>query len=222
VTLVVIMQAMSDPIQRLVAFAKRLEPSGGYFGPETLVDQLYQNSHALAEFRSLFDGVTAEQLDPLEDQEEYGWIIAGAADELDLLPDDPRLFKSEDQLAAIPDDKLIGELRSACILNDVRATEYIARRVNVNQLDHNKQLPIAYAVGNNNFECVKLLLGHGADPNCVQNWGNTTMHICASTASSKEIWQLLIAHGGNPESQNDDGKSARQLLQDTGRSDWMA
>jgi len=216
------MPEMSDTIQQLVTFAKLLEPARGYFGPETLVDLLEQDSSALNSFRSLFDGVTAEQLDHLEDQEEYGWIIAGAADELDLLPDDPRLFKTDSELAGIPAGELLGELCSACIVNDVNAVENLANRIDVNQLDHNKQLALGYAVGNNHVECVKTLLANGADPNCIQNWGNTTMHDCASTVSSKQIWQLLIQHGGNPDSQNDEGKTAIDLLRETGRSDWMA
>lgn len=216
----VIIYAMSDPVERLVAFVKRLEPTGGYFGPGTLVDLLQQDSHALLEFHSLFDGVTAEQLDSLEDHDEYGWIIGGAADELDLLPDDPRLFKSESQLAKLPDDKLIGALCSACILNDVRAVESIAARIDVNLLDHNKQSAISYAIGNNNIECVRVLLRHKAKANAKINFGPTPMHICALTASSKEIWQLLVEHGGDPDKIDDQGRSARQILKLMGRESW--
>lgn len=174
---------------------------------------------SLREFRSIFDGVAAEQLDNLEDDEEYGWIVAGAADELHLLPDDPRLFKSDSQLAEIPEDKLIDELGSACICNDVHAVDYLAKRVDVNTLDHHKQLPIGYAVGNNHIECVQALLIHGADPNRVQNWGVTAMH--DAIGSSKPIWQLPVANGGDPKAKNDDGQTAIELLLEVGNSDWM-
>ena len=216
------MPRMPDPIRRLLDIAKEHEPSGGYFGPETLVDILEQNSSAMEAFRAVFEGVRAEQLDDLEDQPEYGWIIAGAADELDLLPDDPRLFKSNNDLVALPDDEVLGELRSACILNDVNAVETLSKRVDVNQLDHHNQLALGYAVGNNHIDCVRILLENGADPNCVGNCGNTPLHDCASTVSSKEILKLLVRYGGKLEIQNDDGKTPAGLLETYGRSNWLA
>ena len=213
---------MSKLVESLLAFTKKHEPEGGYFGYGTLVDLLQSNPAALREFTSFFDSATAEQLDSLDDDDEYGWIIGGAADELDLLPDDPRNFKSDDELESIPVDKLLGELCSACILNDTNAVNSIARKLDVNQLDHNKQTPLCYAVGNNNIECVEILLANGADPNAVQNWGNTAMHICASSVSSKEIWQKLVEHGGDPQTKNEEGESAADQLHALKRSAWMA
>ena len=120
------MPEMSQLVQTLIAFAKKHEPDGGYLGYGTLVDLLHTNPSALNEFTSLLDSATAEQLDALEDDDEYGWIIGGAADELDLLPDDPRNFKSDTELQQIPVDKLLGELCSACILDDTNAVKTIA------------------------------------------------------------------------------------------------
>lgn len=220
--MVVIIPKMSKLVQKLIAFAKTHEPDGGYFGYGTLVDLLQADPGALNEFAAFFDTATAEQLDTLDDDDEYGWVIGGAADELDLLPDDPRNFKSETELKKIPADKLLGELCSACILNDTNAVRTIAEKLNVNQLDHNNQTPLCYAVGNNNLECVDILLANGADPNVVQNWGNTAMHICASTVSSKEIWKRLVEHGGKPENTNDRGETAVEQLHALKRSAWMA
>ena len=215
---------MSDRTQQMLAFAKRHEPDGGYFGPETLVDHLLENTKILKEFKSLFAGAKADELDDLDDDDDddYGWIVSGAADELDLFPDDPRLFKSVDELAELPDDEVLGELCSACIVNDVNAVRKLTTRVDVNTLDHNKQCALCYAIGNNHPECVEVLLSNGADPNLVQNWGNTPMHICATTVSSKQIWKLLLANGGDPNVKNDEGQTAVEQLRSTGRSEWSA
>ena len=67
-----------------------------------------------------------------------------------------------------------------------------------------------------------VLLSNGADPNLVQNWGNTPMHICATTVSSKQIWKLLLANGGDPNVKNDEGQTAVEQLRSTGRSEWSA
>ena len=142
------MQNDTDPVQQLIAFAKQLEPEGGYFGPGTLVDILDQDIAAMNSFRAMFKGVRAEELDLLDhdDNVELGWIIGGAADELDLLPDDPRLFKSDDELAVMKPLERQSELCSACIVNDVNAVAYLAPRTDVNRLDHNTQLALSYGV----------------------------------------------------------------------------
>lgn len=213
---------MPNPVQQLIDFAKRFEPKLGYWGPETLVDILVENSQAISEFRAIFDGAKAEQLDDLEGQEKYGWIVAGAADELDLLPDDPRLFKTADELAGLKGAEILGALGSACIVNDLNAVQYLSGRIDVNQMDHHGQLPLSYAVGNNHLECAKALLANGADPNRTGSRGNTAMHTCATTIASRLIWDLLIKHGGTPESKNEDGQTAIELLKETGRPNWLA
>ena len=212
---------MPELVKQLIAFVKKHEPNGGYFGPETLVGLLEQNPPLLQAFVELFANATPEELDTLEDQEEFGWVIAGAADELDLLPDDPWNFKSDSDLEMLPADKLLGELCSACIQNDTKAVEHISQKIDVNQLDHHMQTALCYAVGNNHIECVEILLANGADPNVVENWGNTAMHICASTRSSKDIWSKLVEHGGVPQAKNDHGESAFDQLRTLNRTAWM-
>ena len=206
----------------MLAFAKQHEPDGGYFGPESLVDQLAENAAALKEFQSLFANATADELDALDDDDDYGWIVSGAADELDLFPDDPRLFKTDRQIAQLPDHEILGELCSACIVNDVNAVRKLAARIDVNTLDHNKQSALCYAIGNNHPDCVRVLLANNADPNLVQNWGNTPMHICATSVSSKSIWTMLVSSGGDPELKNDDGQTASMQLRSMGRAEWSA
>jgi ankyrin repeat protein len=84
--------------------------------------------------------------------------------------------------------------------------------VDINSLDHNKQSPLCYAVGNNHVECVRILLDLGANPNLVQNWGNTPMHVAASTICSREILQMLLDAGGDVDLKNEHGESVLDVL----------
>lgn len=203
---------MTDPVSQLVALVKRIEPTDGYFDGYSLIDVLEADAAAMADFRAILSASAAEQLDHLCDQPVYGFIVAEAADALDLLPTDPRNFKTAEQLRSIPADKVLGELCSACILNDTNAVEFFSARTDVNTLDHNKQSPLCYAVGNNHIECVKILLRRRANPNLVQNWGNTAMHICAMSKASKAIFQLLVESGGDLTVRNDDGKTPVEVM----------
>jgi hypothetical protein len=214
---------MATTAQTLVEIAKSVEPKGGYFGCFDLVDALVANPAALKRFKSALAPASAAELDAIDEvDEKYGWIVMGAADAMDLLPDDPRLFLTEADADALPEDKMLGALCSACIVNDVATVLRLAKRVDVNALDHNKETALCYAVGNNHSECVRLLLAHGASPNRVENWGNTAMHICASSVSSKEIFQMLQAAGGDASMKNDEGKSVLDLLKEHRRRNWTA
>src|SRR5690606_20317873 len=189
---------MATTTQSLIEIAMSVEPAGGYFGYYDLVDALEANPSALQRFKSALASANAAELDTIDKvDEKYGWIVMGAADAMDLLPDDPRQFLSKADVDGLADDKVLDALCSACIVNDLATVARLANRMDVNRLDHNKQTALSYAVGNNHLECVRVLLEHGADPNRVQNWGNTAMHICASTVSSKGIFRMLQAAGGD-------------------------
>lgn len=207
---------------RLVAIAKSIEPKGGYFGYYDFVDALEANPPSMRQFKAALAKAKPEDLDDVADADpKYGWIVMGAADALDLLPDDPRNFMTTEQAAAIPDNKVLKALCSACILNDKATVQQLAARVDVNALDHNKQCALAYAVGNNHVDCVQILLEHGANPSLVQNWGNTPMHCCASSASSKKIFRMLRKAGGSIDGKNDNGETVTDLLKQFGREDWL-
>lgn len=214
---------MATTAETLIEIAKSVEPEGGYFGYFDLVDALEANPAALKRFESRLVSAVAAELDGIDKVDEnYGWIVMGAADAMDLLPDDPRLFISEADADALPDDKVLAALCSACIANDVATVSRLAKRIDVNSLDHNKQTALGYAVGNNHPECVKILLANGANPNRVENWGNTVMHVCATTVSSKEIFRMLQEAGGDVNLKNDEGKSVLDLLKQHRRRDWSA
>lgn len=212
---------MSAIAQQLIAFAKSIEPAGGFFGPEGLVDVLTETPGAFDRFKSILASARAEELDGLEElDEKFGWLVMGAADELDLLPDDPRLFLSKEEARSLPDAAVLGALRSACIVNDAATVARLAKRVDVNSLDHNKQAPLCYAVGNNHPDCVRILLDHGANPNLVQNWGNTPMHIAASSVCSRKIFRMLSEAGGDAQLKNERGESVLDVLKIRKREDW--
>jgi len=211
---------MSDPVAQLVALAKSVEPKDGYFDGYSLIDALESDGASMNKFRSILSAATAGQLDSLEEADDYGYIIAEAADALDLLPDDPRRFKTTEQLESLPADQVLGELCSACILNDTNAVQFLAGRTDVNTFDHNEQAPLCYAVGNNHIECVRILLRHGANPNLVHNWGNTAMHICATSVASKDVFDLLVENGGDLTIRNDDGKTPIEAMGRKRRKEW--
>lgn len=207
--------------QRLIDLAKSVEPSDGFVGYFDLVDALEAKPATLARFKSLLRSAKAKQLDALEEMDQkYGWLVIGAADAMDLLPDDPRLFLSATAADALPDEKVLGALCSACIVNDKKTVARLAKRVDVNKLDHNKQAPLCYAVGNNHSDCVRILLDHGANPNRIQNWGNTAMHIAASSVCSRETFAMLLDAGGDLNIKNDEGETVSQVLKKFKRQSW--
>lgn len=221
--LIVVSLHMATTAQTLIDIAKSVEPKAGFFGYFDLVDALHAKSDALARFKAALASARPDELDAAGNlDEKYGWIVMGAADAMDLLPDDPRLFLSEADATAIPDNEVLGALCSACIVNDQATVARLAKQTDVNALDHNKQTPLCYAVGNNHPECVRILLDQGADPNRVQNWGNTAMHICASSASSKRVFQMLVEAGGDVNIRNSQSESALDLLHRHQRRDWSA
>jgi len=200
---------MQTPAEKLIAVAREVEPSKGYFGYLDLVDALESDSDAMALFCTLIVGATAEELDALDGtDEEYGWLVAGAVDALDLLPDDPRIFMSEGQANLLEDYEVLGALCGACIVNDVETVKRLVNRTDVNALDHNHQLPLMYAAGNNHPDCVHILLENGADPNKLQNWGNTPMHSC----KSEIVFRMMLAAGGRTDIKNNRGETAIDLL----------
>lgn len=211
---------MTDPMYKLESIAKRIEPITGYCDDDRLVDALEADVEAMSEFRSALSGVTAEPFYKFVEQSEYGSIIVEAVDELGLLPTDSRNFMTSEQLQSTTPNQMLGKLCGACIVNDTRAVQFFAAQIDVNALNHHEQSPLSYAVGNNHIECVRILLRHGANPNRVQKWGNTPLHICASGISSKEIFELLIDAGGDLTIRNGAGKTPVEAMGRKRRQDW--
>lgn len=213
---------MQASARKLITLAKSIEPKKGFFGYFDLVDALESKPAKLDEFKNILSTVDIADLSSIsDDDEEYGWIVMGAADALGCIPDYPNNFLTDSAINAISDSNLMDSLCSACILNDTNAVTKLSKRIDVNSLDRNKQAPLGYAIGNGHIECVRILIQQGADPNLVQNWGNSQMHICASTASSKEIFDLLLDAGGDLMAKNDNGETVVELLKSFRRKKWI-
>lgn len=211
----------ADTRARLIAFVKSIRGDRTLEDPSDLVGLLSEDVAAADRFAELMRSASAEDLDGLEDlDEEFGWLVVGAADELDLLPDDPRLFLPKVAVDGLPGGALLQALTSACILNDVRTVRDIAARIDVNQLDHNGSTALSYAVGNNHPECAQALLEQGADPNRVLKDGRTPLHRAASNACSRSLFDMLVRAGGNLEHRDDKGRSVRDVLHEFGRGAW--
>lgn len=212
----------STTAARLVEIAKAIEPADGYFDHFSLIDALNANPEVLARFQGEFASATWAELDALnKGDNELAYLVMGAADALDLLPDDPRLFLSEADANALPQEKVLGALCSACIVNDQATVARLASRVDVNTFDHNKQTALCYAVGNNHPACVRILLEYGANPNLKQNWGHTVLHVGASSVCSQATFALLVQAGGDLSIKDDKGKTVVDVLRDLGREHWV-
>ena len=86
----------------------------------------------------------------------------------------------------------------------------------------NQPLHAAMALGRNP-ETVRLLLGHGADPNATQVGGFTSL-FSAATANRRDLVELLIDHGAHALHRSDLGKTAADFARERGHNelaDWL-
>lgn len=188
-------------------------------GVDELLGQLERDEPFRNNFTKLLQEFLPEEIESLCSMTD-GPAIADAADQLHLLPNDQRFNLSDSQLKSIDPNDAIELLCTACVINDVNAVSKLVNERNVNLLDHNGQLPLTYAIGNNHYGCAKVLLDHNANPNLRQPNGQTPMHMCAISAATKAIFQLLCSYGGNVQKRNNDGQTVLELLVKFGRSEW--
>ncbi|MBL8890297.1 MAG: ankyrin repeat domain-containing protein [Planctomycetaceae bacterium] len=213
--------AIPEKKQEIISFVRSvLAFDQAELGVDELLYALKRDKKFRSKFANLIKQFLPEELESLCGVID-GPAIVDAADQLQLLPDDPRLLLSESQLQAIAPNDAIEFLCVACIANDVKSVLHFVKVVNPNQLDHNGQLPLTYAVGNNNSECVKILLENKANPNLRQRNGETSMHVCARSIATKELFQLLCSYGGDLDKRDSDGQTVRQRLVEFGRRKWI-
>lgn len=86
--------------------------------------------------------------------------------------------------------------------NDFKKAEEILSRDNID-VDYREpkfgETLLTWAVLNENFEAVKFLVEHGADPNSHDTYnGESPMTAAAAGFRSLEILRYLLLHGGNP------------------------
>lgn len=72
------------------------------------------------------------------------------------------------------------------------------------------------------YEGIKWLLEHGADPNRMTRWGRTSFHHAVLRDNAREIIEVLLDHGANPLLMTKaDGKSAVAIAARRGRRDLI-
>ena len=88
-------------------------------------------------------------------------------------------------------------------------------------------IPLHNASSFGHADVVRLLISHGANPNVRDNWNFTPLHeacdkgkvdVCIGTCSYVEVWvksvqyhTALLQNGADPNSRNNDGKTAIDL-----------
>lgn len=214
---------MSEGIGDVIkSFVKRFQGSRTFYTDSEFLHYLERDKSALAEFKALFQGVSAAELDSLTNPDDVLAMLAmGAANDLQIWPDDPRNFRSKETLASLRPTEFINELCRAAIVNDVNTIAILAAKMDVNLRDHDQMSALDLAAGNGNAECVKVLLDHGADPNSQGRRGKTAVHFCGISLSSKDCLQLLLKHGGKLDIKDDDGKTPYEYLRVARRLKWL-
>ncbi len=72
------------------------------------------------------------------------------------------------------------------------------------------------------YDGIKWLLEHGADPNRMTHWGLTAVHQALRRDNALETIEAMLDHGADPTLENrSDGKSAVELAARRGRSDVL-
>jgi ankyrin repeat protein len=72
------------------------------------------------------------------------------------------------------------------------------------------------------FDGMKYLLEHGADPNLMTMWGYTALHQALRRDNRLELIDLMLDHGADPTLKNEaDGKSGIAMAARRGRSDVL-
>ena len=83
----------------------------------------------------------------------------------------------------------------------------------VNYLDNIRRSALWCAIKGKSSEVVELLLDSGANPNVVDNYGNTPLHqACSSHTLVPAIVESLLRHGTDIGAVNGDGKTALQCV----------
>jgi uncharacterized protein len=84
----------------------------------------------------------------------------------------------------------------------------------------NQPLHAALALGKNPAT-IQLLLEHGAPVNAAQAGGFTPI-FSAGAANRRDLAELLISHGADPQQKNDAGKTAADFARERGHADLAA
>lgn len=103
-------------------------------------------------------------------------------------------------------DLILGSIHSAAYNGDLsnlrKHLKYIQQnKLQIDILDKGSMSPLHWAVLKEQETCVRLLLAHGADPDCRNIAGNTSVLLAASTGNDV-IFRVLLEYGGDINAKN--------------------
>ena len=76
--------------------------------------------------------------------------------------------------------------------------------------DRNSNIPLHYAINNNNLNAVKILLEYGSNPNTIDKNGNNSLHL-AVYSRSKDICEVVLKYNPNINSKTNIGETALHI-----------
>ncbi len=120
-------------------------------------------------------------------------------------------FKDEDK----PNGMYVEE--DGIFFNMNKIKRLIEEGADVNAKDDNGDLPLHYAVRNDNRDLVELLIEEGADVNTKDKDGQSPLH----WAKSEEIAELLIEEGADVNAKDDEGRSPLELAVERNNRDTV-
>lgn len=83
--------------------------------------------------------------------------------------------------------------------------------------------PLRYAIGNEDYQMVRYLLQHGADPS-LSNAAGWRPIMTAARVGNREIIELLMEHGAKPNVRTEDGLTPIRIASNNGWTDivvWL-
>lgn len=108
------------------------------------------------------------------------------------------VFAGRTAQEAFRDDGVVNLLKAVIKSDAIEAKRLIDSGVNVNALGLDGVTPLIWMQGVNDLNAMKLLLEFGADPNQFEVDGIGTPVWLAAGGGRKEVLNLLLNHGGNP------------------------
>ena len=113
-------------------------------------------------------------------------------------------------------------IMTACRTGNVDALELLLSvGANVNAMNKHGETALMTACKNGHVDAIELLLSVGANPNIKNNDGQTWIHLTAIGNCSREVLQVVIAHGGDVNAATNDNITALMLASRTGNVDTI-
>ena len=94
----------------------------------------------------------------------------------------------------------------------------LMRGADANLADADNDSPLVWACYGNKIDAARCLLDHGADVNVIGSYGDTPLIVAVRypRPHNKDLVQLLLEHGADPSTANDDGCTALDYVAEEG------